>query len=578
MKKDKISIICVFTCFLSWTMAAQDSVLVKEITVSQEYSPTVSEAFKMGIVPEVEPAASFHPVFDYSFFNAPLRTQYDIQYLAPEENTPSWKKQDFRNNYIKAGIGNYTTLLGELFYNAYSSDIQNVDIYYGNRSSWGKVRLQDESKVEAPLFLNQGKIDIKRRYRRSLLSSSIVFDRMGYKYYGYNTLEDNTVYRYDDNSAFVADRGRKAVMDFGLELNLSSLTARVGDLQYASALSFHSISNDEKFKDNVISFDLGLKKGNKKMTWGADFNVDLGLCSARDSAQQLRPYDDDTYFGIALAPFVTFEEKNWDLKVGVRFDNYYRGATEELNVSPVLDFNFNIVPKYFMAYFKGQGAISYNSYAQLVKVNPYIASDIDLKPTKTPFDLDAGIVGHPTKELSLELGVAYQWNQHQLFFVNEFVEDGSNATNVEKYTNRFQAEYDDNQIFSFHGELNYNTFSKWSASVRADYYSYNLERLPEAWNLPEFKIQALGQYRVNDQISANARFLFLPERAVKVSSTGTVAYLPVVYDLSLGAEYKFKDYLSFFLDVNNALASKYYQYNGYASQRFNALAGAVFRF
>lgn len=577
MKKYKVSIICIIILIFSWSISAQDSVLVKEITVSQEYSPTVSEASKMGLSPAVNPPESYQPVFEYSFFNAPLRTQYSIQYLSPVAYEPQEKKNQSKNNYIKAGVGNYNTVLGELFYNAYSSDIQNVDIYYANRSSWGKVRLQDESKVKAPLFLNQGKIDIQRRYRRSVLSSSILFDRMGYKYYGYNTLDDNKVYRYSDNSTVIEDLSNKAVMDLGLELNLASLSSRAGDVHYSSGLSFHSISNDEKFVENVIAYDLGLKKSARKLSWGLDLNVVLGLCSVSDSTH-LRPYEDDTYVGVGLAPFLAFENTNWDLKIGTRVDYYYRNTIEEMNIAPVLDFNFDIVPKYFSGYLKGQGGIKHTTYAQLIKLNPYIANDIELKPTKTPVDVDAGIIGHPTKELSLKLGVGYQWIQDQLFFVNEFVEDGINAINGERYTNRFQAEYDDNHCLNFHGEVNYNTYDSWSATIRADYYSYNLKRMTEAWHLPEFKIQALGRYRVNEQLSANMRFLFLPERAVKVSSTNAVAYLPVVYDLSLGADYKFKDNLSFYLEINNALASKYYQYNGYASQRFNAVVGAVFRF
>lgn len=577
MRRNKISIICAIVLFFSWSVSAQDSVLVKEITVSQEYSPTVSEAFKLGLSPEVETPESYNPVFEYSFFNAPLRTKYNIQHIKAKICEPQEQEYDSKKNYIKAGLGNYNTVLGELYYNAYSSDIQNVNIFYGNRSSWGKVRLQDESKVDAPLFLNQGKIDIQRRYRRSVLSSSIIFDRMGYKYYGYNTLEDNVVYRHSDNSALVTDSAKKAIMDLGLELNLSSLSSRSGDAHYSSTLSFHSISNDDKFVDNVIAFDLELLKAVQKVSLGLNFNADLGLCSASDSAH-LRPYTDDTYFGAAIAPFVMFEKKNWDLKIGAQFDYFYRGFTEEINVSPVLDFNFNIVPKYFMAYVKGEGGIKQNTYASLIKDNPYMANDIDLKPTRIPVDVDAGIIGHPTKELSLNFGVGYQWILDQLFYVNEFVEDGSNAVNVEKYTNRFQAEYDDNHCIAFHGEVNYDTYDKWSATLRADYYSYNLAKLSEAWNLPEFKIQALGRYRVTEKLSTNLRFLFLPERAVKVSSNNDVDYLPVVYDLTLGANYQYLDNLSFYIDVNNALASKYYQYNGYASQRFNAVAGAVFRF
>ncbi len=557
-------------------VVAQDSVLVKEITVSQDYNPTVNDAFKMGSTPVVNQPESFTPKFDYSFFNAPLRTDYSIQFLSAQESSPIIKDEKWKENYVKGGAGNYSTLLGEIFYNAYNSDIQNVNLFYSNRSSWGRVRLQDDKRVDAPLFENHGKVDIKRRYRQSVLSSSLLFDRTGYEYYGFNTLEKGETYLDDDNNEVDLDEDRQFIMDLGLEMKLASLTQRRGP-KYESSLTFHSVSNEDKFVENTVDLSFLIEQELKEMAFGLDFNTDLGLCSKSDPAL-LRAYDDETFFGVDLAPFLKWNKKNWDLKLGARFDFYTKDYIQESTISPVLDFNFNIVPKYFTGYVTGRGGIEQNTYAKTVMTNYFIANDIVLVPTKTPVDVDAGIIGHPTKELSLKLGVGYQLIQDQLFYVNELVKEGGSVFLDDDYTNRFQAEYDDNNLLSFHGEVSYNTYKKWSATVKADYYSYNLKNLPEAWNLPEFKIQAFGRYKVTEKITATAKFLFLPERATKVSVSNDIHYLTVVYDLSLGGEYRYKEFLSFFVDVNNALATKYYMYNGYPAQRFNALAGAIFRF
>ena len=75
----------------------------------------------------------------------------------------------------------------------------------------------------------------------------------------------------------------------------------------------------------------------KKVTLGFKARTNLGLYSKSDP-NLLRPYTDETFYGIDLAPYLKWEMKNWNLKAGVRFDYYYRDIIQEMNVSPVLDF------------------------------------------------------------------------------------------------------------------------------------------------------------------------------------------------------------------------------------------------
>ncbi len=559
---------------------AQDSVLVKEVTVSQEYNPTVNDAFKINVSPQTDEPKVFTPSFDYSFFNVPIKKDYELSFIGADEYVPESADELGYQNYVKGGLGNYSTLLGELFYNAYNSENQNVDIFYRNRSSWGDVKLQDGDKVDAPMITNLGKVNFQRRYRYSILTSSLVFDRKGYKYYGYNTLNDTSMYLHSNGDTVALERGKQALTTIGFNIGLEALPRRGSDMLYKADFDFTSASNDDRFSENQFDLLGALEKQLDEMNVGANAVLTLGFYGEGDNDDLAHPYMGETYFALNLSPYVAFIKKNWELKFGAIFDLYQMDNEQEMGVSPLVDFNFNIVPKYFNGFITSGGGIKKNTYAEVMKSNLYVANDIDRKPTKTYLDVEGGFEGHPTKMLSMKLSVGYKMMKDQLFFVNEFVtgDDIGVNLNFNDYTNRFVAEYDDNNVLSFHGEVNYNTYDRWSASAAFDYYNNSLDELPKAWNLPSYKISAYGHYDVTDQIRVKGAFVFLSERYVKISKNNAVDELTPSYDLSLSGEYKYNEHWSFFLDINDMLGSKYYKFNGYSSYRFNALIGATFRF
>ncbi len=557
---------------------AQDSTMIKKVTVLQEFNPTVNDASKIDSKPQTDRPEVFSPHFEYHFFNTPLRTQFDMRSIKAEKDFQPLKHAQGKPNYIKGGVGNYFTLFGELYYNAYHSDEQKVNIFYRNRSSWGKVTLQNNQKVKAPSVNNYGKVDFQRRYRYWKLNAALTFDRKGYEHYGYHTLAPGEVYLYrDDTAAVVLETGRQILTNIGFDAALTSLERRGADLKYSAGFSFNSASNDHHFSENEFIFKGRLEKTLEQLNIGVD--AVTHLCFYGDAQASLqRKYEGENYFRFKLAPYAFFQKENWDLKAGMKVDFIQVDGNQEIIGVPMMDFNFNIVPKYFTGYLTADGGINPNTYADVTRLNPFVTNDLTRNPTRTLLDVSGGFTGHPTKELSMKLGFAYQMVKDQLFFVNEFVRPPAPAADKTLYTNRFAAEYDDNNTLAFRGELSYNTYRKWSASLAFDYYNHQPKMLPEAWHLPNFKISTFGHYDLSEKIRLKGTFDFLPERPVKISQSGAVAYLPVTYDVSLNGEYKFRDNWSFFLDINNLLGSQYYHFNGYPAYRINALLGATFRF
>lgn len=572
--KIKALFVALMAVFSLW---AQDSVLVKEVTVSQEFNPTVNDAYKLSSSPQIDLPESYTPSFEYGFFNAPLRTTYDIQFIGADEYFPPERISVGDQNYIKGGVGNYTTLFGELFYNAYNSEKQNVNLFFKNRSSWGDVTLQDKQKVDAPSINNYMKVDFQRRYRYSVMNSAISFKHQGYKYYGFHTLDQSQTYSYLDGDSVTLDNDKQSLKTITFDLGLQSLQRRGSDFQYKVDFAFNSTSNNDKFSENQFDVKGKVEKNLNAIDLGFDAYTNFGFYG--DPVAGLsRQYVGDSYFDLEVAPYAAIRRDTWDILLGAKIEYYQMGSIQESAIAPIFDLNFSLVPKYFTGYLSMTGDIKQNTYAQVAYANPFIANDLVRKPTRTLFDVGGGLVGHPTKQLSMKLGLNYKKVEDMLLYVNEFVTDDVLATNDEAYTNRFQALYDDSKIWTFRGEVNYNTYNKWSISAAIDYNNYTMVNEFKAWNLPVFKISAFGHYDVNDKIRVKGTFEYLPERAVKVSQSNGVDYLSSTYDFTLNGEYKYKENISFFLDMNNMLGSKYYHFNGYPAYRFNALVGATFRF
>jgi outer membrane receptor protein involved in Fe transport len=51
-----------------------------------------------------------------------------------------------------------------------------------------------------------------------------------------------------------------------------------------------------------------------------------------------------------------------------------------------------------------------------------------------------------------------------------------------------------------------------------------------------------------------------------------------VIDINIGAEYRYSERLSAFLNLNNIANQRYYRWNNYPNQRFNLLAGLTWAF
>lgn len=152
--------------------------------------------------------------------------------------------------------------------------------------------------------------------------------------------------------------------------------------------------------------------------------------------------------------------------------------------------------------------------------------------------------------------------------------------------NRFQAIYDDGNILNLRGELVYQLREKLRILIAADYFNYKMKKEMRAWYKPQVKLNLAANYNLSDKIIIKADVFYFDTQFAKTfvinggDSTSKIEAkeLNSLFDLNLGAEYRYTKRLSFFININNIANARYLRYMNYPTQRFSAMAGLSYAF
>jgi hypothetical protein len=154
--------------------------------------------------------------------------------------------------------------------------------------------------------------------------------------------------------------------------------------------------------------------------------------------------------------------------------------------------------------------------------------------------------------------------------------------------NRFAVVYDDLKALNVHGELAVYSGEKWKANIRGDYFHYTPGREARPWHQPELKIMASGQYNMSNKLIVGMDLFYLGTRWAKSNvavegidpqEDGTYhVELKGFLDANLKVEYRYNKRLSGWVQMHNALASRYQRWNAFNNQRFLGLMGATYAF
>lgn len=533
-------------CLLPLAMMGQQ----KEVRVVKPYSPTLSGAEKIELLPSMDETIEFDiPSISYELYPKRYESQFRVEPILAARMVKMPLHRLYKSQ-LTLGFGNYLTPLAELNINQLRSRNGTFGVHLKHHSMNGKVKLDNDMK--APAGFNENELDVygSRFLKNSVFDYGLGASYNSYVHYGVNPELDTILDRDDAVNPYFMAEGK---------LGLHSMHADSFHINYKASLEYHYFTHE---------FDQAEHGGKAEINFDKKLRV-LDIAGELGGIWLGHYPDWDTLVGnqtiFWFNPSVSKGTSQWRFTAGV---NFYGEVNNELftpHLYPRAMFQFHMVKQILIPYFGVDGYLETNSYRQLVEENPYIVPSLAVRPTNNKMIGYLGLKGHVSDAVSYNLRASYSIIDDAHFYVND---------NSDPLMNQFTVVYDDVTIGTLHGELTVQPGDSWKVFLKGNYYSYiTMVSEDRPWNKPEFDISLQARYNMGDKIILNAGIYTIGSRYFENYNLALEETLPLTFDLNLGMEYRYSKLLSFWVRFNNMTGQSYYLYNQYPSYKFRAMLG-----
>jgi hypothetical protein len=534
-----IAILLIITYGVRAQRAEKDTLLKgSTIEVLQSYKPVIKPAPKPEWIPQLPPADTTHPVFNYEVPQQTLYYTYSSLPLRPLAMGREIIPLPFAN-YVKLGGGNLSTLFLDAGIGGISGKNYETDIHLHHISQKGNIKYQQTSLsgIEAEGFIHNPKAE---------WHMAVNGERNQYYYYGY----PHDLYNYSGTDSLkqtyttvrvAADMKNgandKSKFTYNPAINASLYSAAFNTRE--TNIGIH-VPLEYKF-DNTVQALLAVSGDFVHLSVNNNSGADNNLAAFMPGVRVHL----DEFTGHAIIGFA----------FGIKNNNY---------VLPDLNGTLEITDHTFIS--AGyQSTIRQNTYEQLTTENPYLMNTYSLMQTKRDEiygELRGGAGAHFTYS-----GRISWWNFTALpTYLNNFWDN-----------RQFYIVYDNVQALAFQLSARYKVANKWSAGLAGNFYSFSTGVQQHAWHQPPVRVMGDFTAAVLPKLSVSA-YLSLLAGIYALDASSKAVVLDPVFDVGGGAEYQLIKRLSAFVQIDNLLNNtnqRWYRYNAYG---FNIYGGLRLKF
>ncbi|MBK0368746.1 TonB-dependent receptor [Flavobacterium agrisoli] len=578
--QNKISIALLLVVHFGFAQEKDKTIGSQTVNVVKPYTPTISDAYKIKDNPPLEDEGNkAKETINYNIFSFPVASTFTPS-KGKAEGVEKAKRERTFGNYATLGVGNYGTLIGELFV---TQDLGNNDYVAGmfrHHSSQGgikEVELNDEF-YDTSLNLAYGMND---RYMSWNVEAG--YQNQIYNWYGLPEGFGSTL-SLDDREMLLESISPKHVYNtitLGGNIAFSESVFEKVNVNYTRFMDgFDSAENrfyvKPSFKVNIMDFDIK-----------TDVIVDYVGGNFKNNYQQTNVTDIKygfTNFGIV--PSFVLNEDDWTLKLGAglfySMDN--EGSRNKFFVYPQVNASYKIVNDLMIFYAGAQGTLNQNSYANLVSQNPFLSPTLLIEPTSNLYDAFVGLKGKLANNISYNISGSYlSENNKALFKSNNFTENSANQDYA--FGNSFGVVYDDISTTRFYAELKADFSENVTFGINGTFNSYKTDEQQEAWNLPTMQLSSTLDVQITPKWFAGFNIFYVGERKdLQINSdlATFINYAPITlesyFDANAHVGYKHSERLTAFLRFNNIANQNYEKWLNYPVQGFQVVVGANYKF
>jgi hypothetical protein len=532
-----------------------------EIEVIRDYKPILADAVKIRQSPDLTNNRKYFSKPNYTIFDKKLDINTGTHRLEIQQVPPS-RPDILTNNYAKIGVGNFNTLLGEVYISNGEDEALQVGGFIKHLSQKG-------SDLEGQNFGEQ-KIGLFGRsiLDKITLNGEIGFNRYATRYYGFvPTLPDLNP---DPIKQHYNDIYIKGELNSNHEDNEELLS-------YSLKADGYLFGNAFSAKENSFALSGNINKKVNAFNVGANVSGDFTNVKSQDLS-----------LGNHIArlnPYIRFQGKNYKITLGATLVSEFGGDETRNNIFPAVDLDFALVPEYASLYAGVKGDVVKTSYRSLANENPFISETPFIDTASNTLvvhnmleklNVFGGIKGNAGATLGYKIGVFYkQLSDVPLYAIN--------PNNPSRYDIIYDRD-DKNTVFGFEGDINLRISEAFSLGGNLVFNEYDMKNEAEAWFIPKLRVAANTRINISKKVYIDGELFF--NDAMKAKSynkfvgittgdpnTPVTVSLPAFVDLSAGIEYRATKQIGVYVRGNNLLSNNYERFLYYPRLGFNVIGG-----
>ncbi len=577
----KISLLLFFVFFqVAFAQDEKEKDLgIETVTVTKAYTPTISDAFKIRSVPNMNDSIVLQKKkIEYSIFSVPVASTF-----APAKGQASAVKKtpppSLYNSYASAGGGNPANLMAK-FYTSRTIDRESgYTIGLGHNSSRGDI-----AGVELDNIFSDTKLDASFMKRDSDFDwgANLGVQHQMYNWYGLPAGVFDAV-----TVAGIDERQNYYMAEVGAHVNLEDSFFKRAELRYRRF--FDAVNSGENrvvfkpsFEFPVAEESVGIKL--KVDYVGGKFeNADVN--NTENSAGI-----NYSHLQVGVNPSLTMLRDDLSLNLGINLVYGLDSENSDSNfyIYPAITASYRLLNEFAIAYAGIEGELVQNSYFGLVEENPFVSPTLTIQPTDKQYDSYIGLRGQLLPNLSYNIKGSYTAeNRKPLFNLNP----QNNFRTDEKgyyFGNSFEVFYDDVKTLGIFAELNIDINRNFTLGINGEFYNYNTETDNPAWNLPEVQASLFMDYQIGEKWYMGANLFFVGERqdfsqialqgVQPVDFPATIITLDSFFDANAHIGYRLSDQLSIFVKAANIANNNYQRWANFPVQGLQILGGATYKF
>jgi hypothetical protein len=521
---------------------------LEEIEVVRPYKPILAEAVKIRRSPDLNDNKPFKPVLTYTILDKKLELNSNIKELQAQKLAAE-AQAALLNNYVKIGVGNLNTGLGEVYLNTGQDEALQAGMFIKHLAQQGSLNKQQFSEQQISGFGRS--IGADRSY-----AGKIGFNRRSTYFYGFNP-------------EFPAPTSDPLKQRFNLVEGEGEMLSNYSEdndrANFAVKVNGYLFGNNDQAREN--SFTLS---GYVSRPLG---NFQIGIGAAADYTAVKDSLYDISNNILRANPYIKYQAQSFSLNLGLNLVHEF-GTQSRTNLLPAVSAEIPIAQEYAVLFAGLNGDVLKTSIKDLTIENPYLGKDYQLKNAVEKMNLYGGVKGNG--------GAGFGFRAMAYF---KRIEDLPLFVNDPFHVSRFNIVYDEgvSDLMGFEGEISIKASNIFDISGKAEAVNYKMATEKDAWFKPGLRLSSNLKAKFSDKLSMNAEIFLNGESNAK---TVTFTPLPVekyvliksYADLSAGAEYRINNKIGVYLHANNIFGKSYQQYLYYQKLGFNVLGGFNYSF